>query len=388
MDAGPRLATDAPSKSTGPRAAPSSSKRAPAVWLRLLRWLLGDMTGNLFALLVFCCLRHSALVYTRVPFVSCDDDQPLLQKTEAFASTVLLDQLNDGVRSALSAHRGQALSASFEGTFGFVLKFSEAGIQQLRSHSVFGFLAGYLDAARDEAANAFVMNVLVIPPLSEQAALARDGPAVGWHVDNTVGIEGARAAVRDVLAHSVSVLYLQWPAWGRGGALELCSPARCHRRLDPEHPPEPNVRLTPTVNTLAVFRGDALHRVTSFYHDDDAGGKDDEGASTAYSAELHASCRVSLVLEQYRVPRSHHASLTVFELDVSGKYSKSELDPERLTSLLLAVFHQLSASFAMLLPVYWSAQFMRKPASQGLYGAPIAVQLSTEMLGTYVLGDD
>ena len=160
--------------------------------------------------------RQLSLYNFEVPYATADAATPLVvERTDIFSDDARKKLLDAAFRHPAS--RKQALSEHFKRTRGFVLQFNDAGAARLRDSGEFGFLAPFFDAMHDSEANAFVLNVLIVPPspASERA------PAVGLHRDNTVGVSSARVFV----AHSVSVFYLQVPPGMRGGELNLYAEA-------------------------------------------------------------------------------------------------------------------------------------------------------------------
>jgi hypothetical protein len=213
---------------------------------------------------------------------------PLLNRTERFLEPAQLEAM----RNAALAHPAMAAQllnpTAFSRSRRFVISFNRAGAARLRDPSGdYHFLLPFFDAAAEPESNAFVMNVLAIPP----AERADGSPAVALHFDDTVRVDSARL----FLAHSVSVFYLQVPANVDGGQLELYNArgdGALAERASAGMPP--NAVVGPSPNTLVVFRGDALHRVSAM-HEASAG---DEATSGASARRM----RVRVVLEQYRVP--------------------------------------------------------------------------------------
>ena len=105
-----------------------------------------------------------------------------------------LSSLRSHLEAALPSLEGQYLGRGFANTRGFVLKFNTQGAAKLRDpdfmNGTYCFLSPFFETFRDPAANAFVLNALVVPA-GGSADEARD-PAVGLHVDNTVAIDSAR----------------------------------------------------------------------------------------------------------------------------------------------------------------------------------------------------
>mmetsp|Transcript_7744 Transcript_7744/g.24490 ORF Transcript_7744/g.24490 Transcript_7744/m.24490 type:complete len:247 (-) Transcript_7744:46-786(-) len=191
-----------------------------------------------------------------------------------------LSSLRSHLEAALPSLEGQYLGRGFANTRGFVLKFNTQGAAKLRDpdfmNGTYSFLSPFFETFRDPAANAFVLNALVVPA-GGSADEARD-PAVGLHVDNTVGID----SVRLFLAHSVSVLYVTVPDGMEGGQLKLWSYSN-----KPESAAElaaPEGSVSPEEGMLAVFRGDSYHLVDSWRLREGGGGGGGEAACGAEGA--------------------------------------------------------------------------------------------------------
>lgn len=247
-------------------------------------------------------LQQRGMLGEQVAHSSCLSDQPLFTQTTTHldnatvsallrASLVQAKQLDDGLLS----------KDNFRGLNGFVLKYSTKGMARLyEPDSQFAFLLPFLEAAQHPESNAFVLNVLVVPPSSAGAV-----EAVGLHQDNTVGID----TTEKVLAHTVTVLYLQIPDGMRGGELELFE-ARTLRGLagrDDERLNVPDAAVSPATASQVVFRGDAFHRVRAWRE-----------AAPPPPGSADTRARVSLVLEQYRVPERLAHLLRDFTLN--GRY--------------------------------------------------------------------
>lgn len=258
----------------------------------LKRKLKADFGGWPVLLLVaFLGARQFSIFWVDVPVTSCPEDMLLTERTDKlFDEASRLKFLQTAVDHPLSA--SNQLSQQFVGSRGFVLKFNSEGASQLSSRSDLSFLTPFFRKVRDPQANAFVLNVLIIQP---DEANESTKPAIGLHVDNTVGIDSARLWV----AHSVSVYYLQVPAEMEGGVLELYADLVQKKR--------PDERVYPTEGDLVTFRGDAYHRVTQV--------RQRAGAEAPPTAT--ESLRVSLVLEQYRIPERLYAH--TFEFKISDK---------------------------------------------------------------------
>ena len=150
------------------------------------------------------------------------------------------------------------LSTQFSGTYGFSCTFRLEALHLVKRK--FPAFAPYLDVALLPECNAFLLNPLLV---------AR-GRAVEAHIDKTLSYYGG--GFRCPLA--VSVLYVQVPERLEGGELRLY------------HRGRKVAALTPMPRALVTFRGDMVHEVTEV---------------SSGAADLSAA-RISLVMEQYRVP--------------------------------------------------------------------------------------
>lgn len=150
------------------------------------------------------------------------------------------------------------LNERFSGTRGFTVVFRRDGIDEVLKH--FPEFGAYLYRVLDRSCNAFYLNPLVI----------RKGARVAPHRDQSL-----RSWVRPQepgFPRKVSVLYVQKPEELQGGSLIL------HRR-------GPLATIEPRPNTLVEFLGYLRHEVTEVQGQDDL------------------PSRISLVCEQYRVPK-------------------------------------------------------------------------------------
>ena len=277
--------------------------------------------------IVLLVARQLSLYNFEVPYTTADAATPLVvERTDIFSDDARKKLLDAAFRHPAS--RKQALSEHFKRTRGFVLQFNDAGAARLRDSGDFGFLAPFFDAMHDNEANAFVLNVLIVPPspASERA------PAVGLHRDNTVGVSSARVFV----AHSVSVFYLQVPPGMRGGELNLYAEAPDDQEGGDGYPPDAVVR--PTQGATANFRGDAYHKVNRWWYAGHAADEDDEEVF-----DEEEDMRVSLVLEQYRLPESAAAHTTEFALIRDDHRSY-----QAIAQATLFTFNQLGSLFVAL----------------------------------------
>ena len=134
--------------------------------------------------------------------------------------------------------------------------------------------------------------------------------------------------MRPQLAHEVCVLYLWAPPGMVGGTLDLRDPARPPWRTAPPGAERDAVDATvvPRANRMARFRGDAEHAVASHA----LSGGDAAVAAVAAGADgadedgwAGVGDRVSLVLEQYKVPIGSVDFTTRFELVNPADYHRA-----------------------------------------------------------------
>ena len=131
----------------------------------------------------------------------------------------------------------------FGGTRGVVLHFTRSAFDDAYAfqHPAYAWLyEGVLRELLDERCDAFVFNILVVPPGRD----ANRTVGVGSHVDQTLMQPSTQ---REQTAYSVSVAYLQVPPLLNGG--ELVVAGRSH---------------APREGSVLVFRGDQSHRVKAF----------------------------------------------------------------------------------------------------------------------------
>ena len=158
----------------------------------------------------------------------------------------------------------------FGGTRGVVLHFTRAafGDAYAFQHPAYAWLyEGVLQELLDERCDAFVFNILVVPPGRDKNRTV----GVGSHVDQTLMQPSTQ---REQTAYSVSVAYLQVPPSLNGG--ELVVAGRSH---------------APREGSVLVFRGDQSHRVKAFCLSEGDCAVD----------QTPETKRISFVLEQYRV---------------------------------------------------------------------------------------
>jgi len=166
------------------------------------------------------------------------------------------------------------------GTRGLVVKFNRDGVPRLQEE--YPTLFRHFASVASNSSNAFVMNILIVPPSNGEKTAQ-----VARHVDDTVGITGWQ----DFIAHSVSVFYVTLPDSFSGGKLLLYGNSKDNM--------QPLDVIIPEENLLIAFRGDSFHSVEAFYSDSN-------------------TKRVSLVLEQYNIPKSYYHKTTKYEV-IEGK---------------------------------------------------------------------
>ncbi len=179
----------------------------------------------------------------------------------------------DAMRAAIldSSLLGESnLTAQFSGTYGFSVTFRREARAEVTER--FPAFAPFLEAALLPGCNAFLLNPLLV----------QNGRGVEAHLDRSMTFYGA--GVDGPVA--VSVLYVQVPEQLAGGELRLY------------HRGKRVAALAPLPHSLVTFRGDMVHEVV---------------AVEAGAPELSAA-RISLVVEQYRVPEALLARVPAVEL--------------------------------------------------------------------------
>eukprot|EP00965_Chrysotila_dentata_P140619 4649211-Pleurochrysis_carterae.AAC.2 len=380
-------------KQHGSKPASSKRRRSPSLVSRLMHALIFDSKLQLILLALMLGTRHLSIYYMQVPLFSCDEDDPLVTVTPEFLSPEDLSALRSQCEGALSMHRAQALSNRFSRTYGYVLFFNADGIEDLQSGD-FAFLAPYVEKVRDARANAFVLNLLVVPPSNSSDTEA----AVGLHVDDTVSM----SSVRTVYAHSVSVLYLLVPDGARGGELELYGNDR-----DAGAPANSTADtvLPPKQGSLVVFRGDAFHKVNAYHLPNDTDtldemltatdkhtdteGKDDVAPATSSRVDdPFRNCRVSLVLEQYRIPSDYYAYTTRFVVNRGDEYNeKSAASRQKAMAAALSIASTFIGGVSLVISLYIGIQVLMRPSDAGQYGPYMALLMGSEFLGSAMSGD-
>ena len=163
-----------------------------------------------------------------------------------------------------------SLTEQFTGTYGFSISFRRGALAEVKA--CFPAFAPFLDAAPLPGCNAFLLNPLLI----------QNGRGVGAHIDRSLRFYGASIGC----PVAVSVLYVHVPEQLAGGELRLY------------HRGNRVAALAPMARSLVTFRGDMTHEVVAV-----------EAGAPALSA-----ARISLVVEQYRVPEALKAQVPHFEV--------------------------------------------------------------------------
>lgn len=162
------------------------------------------------------------------------------------------------------------LMEKFAGTYGFSITFRREALAQVKDR--FSAFAPFLDAALLPDCNAFLLNPLLV----------QNGTSVGAHIDRSLMFYAPSIGC----PVAVSVLYVQVPERLDGGELRLY------------HRGKRVAALAPMPRSLVTFRGDMTHEVV---------------AVGAGAPEI-SSARISLVVEQYRVPEAFTAQVPAFEV--------------------------------------------------------------------------
>jgi hypothetical protein len=162
------------------------------------------------------------------------------------------------------------LSGQFTGTYGFSITFQREALPEVTAR--FPAFAPFLEAALLPGCNAFLLNPLLI----------QNGRGVAAHIDRSLEYCGPSIGC----PVAVSVLYVQVPEQLSGGELRLY------------HRGNRVAALAPMPRSLVTFRGDMVHEV----------------ASVDVGAPALSEARISLVVEQYRVPEAQKAGVPRLEL--------------------------------------------------------------------------
>lgn len=205
-----------------------------------------------------------------------DPNQPLLQKIDGAMPRKEFDDLQRCLRDHPMRHFNVNDDDTFKGTRGFLLSFSEKGIDNMRADPRFSCLQTYFDRHRLPGANAWVLNMVWadIPDYTRELAIQR-------HTDDAIMLDYNGS--KKVMPFQTNVLYVFVPDDMRGGELEAWNYDVTERELLAG----PMGRVRPEENRMAFFRGDAQHQVRS------------------YNTSAKDVLRGSLVLEQYKIPEEY-----------------------------------------------------------------------------------
>lgn len=162
------------------------------------------------------------------------------------------------------------LTDQFSGTYGFSITFKREGLSEVTGR--FPSFAPYLEKALLPDCNAFLLNPLLV----------QNGRGVEPHIDRSMEYYGEGIGS----PFAVSVLYVHVPEQLAGGELRLY------------HRGRKVAAVKPTSRTWVMFRGDLMHEVVAIQN----------------GAPALAEARISLVIEQYRVPESKLVRVPGFEL--------------------------------------------------------------------------
>jgi hypothetical protein len=179
----------------------------------------------------------------------------------------------EAIRSAIlgSCLLGETnLSEQFSGTYGFSMTFRREALSEVTDQ--FPAFAPFLEATLLPGCNAFLLNPLLV----------QNGRGVKAHLDRSMEFYGAGIGC----PVAVSVLYVQVPEHLAGGELRLY------------HRGQRVAALAPMTRSLVTFRGDLVHEV----------------AAVEAGAPVLSAARISLVVEQYRMPEALLARVPPLEL--------------------------------------------------------------------------
>jgi hypothetical protein len=193
-------------------------------------------------------------------FVNRTPDALPVDATEAIRSAIL--------GSSLLGENN--LTDQFSGTYGFSVTFRRESVSEVTAR--FPSFAPFLEAALLPGCNAFLLNPLLI----------QNGRGVEAHLDRSM--EFYASGIGSPIA--VSVLYVQVPQQLAGGELRLY------------HRGKQVAALAPRPRSLVTFRGDLTHEVVA----------------VETGAAMLSEARISLVVEQYRVPEALLAKVPALEL--------------------------------------------------------------------------
>lgn len=234
---------------------------------------------------------------TETGFDTCHESQPLYTLEPSVFTDDELAQLKSNILNMSLVEESVTTTLNptqFTYSRGFMLRFNLEGIPQLQDDERYQPLLPIFNKLRRDDTNAFVFNVLTAKSKTFQKAV------VGWHVDDTVGIDEDLDV--SFVAHEVSVFYLQVPQDMEGGGLKLIDLRGdiSQVNLDSDvNSQEVREEVQPQENSIVRFRGDACHQVMG------------------YKTETPLE-RVSVVLEQYKIPPYYYKDTYRFEETVGN----------------------------------------------------------------------
>lgn len=229
-------------------------------------------------------------------YFSNPPNQPLYIINDTFFSEQEFQSLRDCVLSHPLIGYNELNQNGFSTTKGLLIRWNKDGDSRLRAEPHLACLIPYYDKLRFDKANGFVMNILVAPPMknAEEATKA----SVGRHIDDTLKLVDTEGSKPEFAAHEVSVLYIQVPEGLQGGALKIFTPDMSDGEESEDEEAEKKDEtfeiLPPKTGRLVRFRGDAPHEVLGCYGGD-------------------GRPRVSLILEQYKVPKLWYGATETFD---------------------------------------------------------------------------
>lgn len=215
--------------------------------------------------------------------VSCLPNQPRVQVQPNFMESSVFEIMHTELPHHPLLGSNPLSDTVFNNSMGWVVYFNKEGLVNLGGNPHYRSMLPYVSKVLNPESNAFVFNLLV-----SAQNLDRNAYAVETHVDDTLGIAHPKKWLfQDVfLAHQVDVLYTNLPEDMVGGELEIW-PA------DIDEPGSDAGIVAPAQNMHVQFRGDSLHRVKSF-------------------SSPSGKPRISLVLEQYRIPKKYYHLTTTY----------------------------------------------------------------------------
>jgi hypothetical protein len=249
--------------------------------------------------------------------LSSSSSVPLSTTSPNYLSTHDFDDLQSNILShpLLKSSDSSSLGEGFEGTRGFIFRFSLSGIDELLVKEP--WCKTFIDRSIVDGCNAFVLNVLVCDSstTSHNNDEEKQQPqkySVNWHRDATCAFKPGYDDIKPPVAHSVTVLYVSIPTTLSGGELHLRDPMK--RKLWREEGDDDfgvDVKIKPVENMAVVFNGQAEHAVTGHHSSSPASGESSQP-------------RLSLVLEQYRIPVGDVPCLAEFEVVDAREYVRLE----------------------------------------------------------------